>query len=187
MESLYNNEGKFDFQAWSNDIIKWMKNKEILNFDMRVSITGGRIQLNTKIDDNRYKKAVSSLTMKILNGAMQWIALAYNFQVREEDKKEEKERFSKEFNDKVEVLLNTFLESGLDTFFDLLDSYKGIYRMQYELQHLKYENGNWYRWNGDVWTGSGWIDDTGMVYNDSYGEMFQGLLPAEAVKNENVA
>lgn len=178
MEKFYDKGGKFDHSAWCDDVTMWEKNKEALGFKVKIRIVEGKIQMNID-SEKKYKKAITSLTMKILNGAMQWICLAYNFQVKEEHKESEKARFQKEWSEKLELLLNTFLESGLSGFFDLLDSFKTIFRMQYELDNLTYVDGVWYRWNGDRWNGSNWTDSAGKVYSDAYGVLFKTVLPAE--------
>lgn len=150
------NEDRFDYKEWQTDIKKWFGNMEYLKSSARISFVNGKMKIEFQNAPAQYKDALTKLTLTILDGALCWIKLTYTHNVRVEDIEMEKKRFEKEFFEKAEVLLNTFLTSGLESFNSLLETFSTIYRQKYELDHLYYKNGEWYNFEGYRWNNSAW-------------------------------
>ncbi len=169
------NGNKFDYAQWTSDYKGWLRNKEILKFDATIKNEGGEYKVKFSNIEKKYLKALAKLTSKILQGAEYWIPIAYNLQV---DNQEDRDDLNDEILRKRGFFLQLFLDLGIESYVNTLAYFSEAYKMEYQLKHLKFENGKIIRKDGSVWNTSGHWDKDGLmepVVNDT----LKSILPCD--------
>ena len=110
-----------------------------------------------------------------MQGAEYWIPIAYNLQV---DNQEDRDDLNDEILRKRRFFLQLFLDLGIESYVNTLAYFSEAYKMEYQLKHLKFENGKIIRKDGSVWNTSGHWDKDGLmepVVNDT----LKSILPCD--------
>lgn len=179
MKYLSSDGKQFDYKSWVNDYQRWKGNKELLKFTAIPSFDEKKVSVTFENAPEKYKKALIQLTSNIIDGALYWMSLFYTKGVSQKDSDSEKKRFKEEVDEKVLVLINTLLDDGIDAFQSLLGTFSTIYRLQYELKHLQYKDGEWYNWEDYKWNGKLWEKQlpNGTVLTAPCDESIKSFLP----------
>lgn len=172
------NDGSFDYETWSDDLVKWFKNKELLKFNIKVIKDGSNLKVKTDVEE-KYRKSLISLTMDIIKGALYWLSFSYAFESIPKDKEKLEFKRSEEMSDKVEMYMNVLFNFGENAFFSLLEYYATGLRLQYELETLENNNGQWCKWNGNVWNNGHWDikEADGSISSGYVPDIYKEVLP----------
>ncbi|WP_270367833.1 hypothetical protein [Eubacterium ramulus] len=173
-----------DYSEWSKNCEKFEKNKKGIGFTVGCHLEEGKIKVKLsnlgEFDKPSIRKKLQDLAVEICRGGVLYINHVYlqNEYYLPEDGIAEGKRMQEVISGKMEYLMQTLLQEGLEVFSDIVQKNYKMFVMQYEITKIQYMNGKWVLPNGNVWNGELFVDENGSEYHDLFTDCWRSFLAA---------
>ena len=173
----------FDFYAWKETYKKYQSNKDGMNFEEKVLFNAGHINNHMLSIDEKYinfSKKMTALMVSIAQGAVQYIASVFRayYALSPEDYQTEQAKLEDNARDKMQVLLSTLFDQGIDQFVTIVLAQHQLYQCAYLLKNTELTEHGWALANGNLWNGNEFQNVAGVctVGNLGFNEVFQNIV-----------
>lgn len=174
-----------EIQQFRTLCARYEKNKKILKFYVRVEKKGVKLNFEVLECPPEFQNSAEDLVREMISKGIQFVSSKLVFSVSAADQNQHMINMENKLHEILVPLLNYLLKYGFEPFNLQVRNHVAVYKMEYELSHLRFIDGNWVRWTGAIWNGKSWTGEksSSSAATDPIAETLSAFLESQFIVN----